>query len=161
MPLVVPIHPVRGDIAVLSSADGKIVSGLAVSFTVELAAGHWPGQLELVRLDTGAACSAMSLARAERFGLLRDADVVTETSVRTAGSGARVARVRLGRFVARLPDVRDDPFDWPMFFLESWPDSHPTLLGLAGVVADLAIRFDGTPTDDSAFGTATLALRTP
>lgn len=157
--LVVPILPVRGSVSVLPSSDGRTVSGLIVNLDLELAGSLSPRLLQTFRLDTGTACSAMSLAKAERLGLLRDEDVVTEMSVRTAGTTARLTRVRLGRLTARIPAVQNDPFVWPILFHESWPESHPTLLGLAGVVADLDIRFSGTPTDDAAFGTVTLSLR--
>lgn len=159
MPLVVPLIPVRGQLAVLPSADGKVVSGLMASFSFEITIPDRPGQLAFARIDTGAACSGMSLARAERFGLLRADDVVAEIPVRTAGAVATKARVRLGRMPVRMAALRDEPFEWPIIFHESWPDAHPILLGVAGVVADLVIRFDGTPTDDSTFGTVTLSPR--
>ena len=160
MPLVVPILPVRGRIAVLPSPDGRIVSGLSVTFAVEVVVEGRPGQTDLLRLDTGAACSSMSLARAERLGLLRDTDTIAEAVVRTAGTGAKSTSVRLGRLPVRIPAVRDEPFEWPVLFHKSWPETHPTLLGLPGVVADLEIRFDGAPTLASEFGTVTLTPRT-
>ena len=157
--LVVPIIPVRGSVPVLPSSDGRTVSGLIVNLDLELAGSLSARILQTFRLDTGTACSAMSLAKAERLGLLRDDDVVTEMNVRTAGTTARLTRVRMGRLVARIPAVRSEVFEWPILYHESWPEVHPTLLGLAGVVADLDIRFNGTPHGMSAFGTVTLSLR--
>jgi aspartyl protease len=157
--VIVPILPRRGKYSVIPSPDGKPVSGLFAEWTVDVENPSNIRQLVSFRIDTGAECSVMSLKRAERLGLLRDDDGIVLLSTRTAGAASKRSTVRIGRLVAHIPILRIDPFDWPIMFHPDWSVSTPPLLGLAGVIADLTMLFDGNRTDASEFGSVTITLR--
>lgn len=159
--VVVPILPRRGAYSVIPSPDGRPVSGLFADLALELETAAGGSRLEPFRIDPGAGCSGMSLARATQLGILRNDDRIVSLRTRTAGATAATSTVRIGRLIVRLPFLRADPFDWPVIFHPGWPASNPALLGLAGVIGDLTIHFDGTPNAMSAFGSVTLAIRQP
>lgn len=159
--IVVPIYPEYGEISVLSRANGKHVSGLKADLCLTLIALNHTEYLVPFRIDSGASCSSMSMARAERLGLLRPDDLITEIKIRSAVGDPVRQTVRLGKLHVRLPLLRDQAFEWPVLFLESKPLSNPPQLGLAGVLSDLIFHFDGSPSPNSLFGTVTIALRIP
>lgn len=159
--LAVPLWPVRGDYSVLPSADGKPVSGLVANVDLEIVESKTPNLPRSFRIDTGAACSATSLKRAEKLGLLRDDDREVDLKTRTPSEKRAVRRVRIGTLVARIPRLRPEPFTWPIVFHPEWPEDSPLLLGLLGVTNDLTIHIDGTPNPMSEFGSVTLTLRRP
>lgn len=156
--MFVPILPVRGEHDVLPSPDGKPVSGLKADVTLTIVGRGGLEQLFPFRIDTGAACSGMSLRRGQLLGLLRDDDRLVRTTTRTA-TGTATEETRIGRLVTRLPLLADQLFEWPFMFHPDWPVGGPALLGLAGVVADLSFAFDGSPNSMSRYGAVTVAAR--
>jgi hypothetical protein len=159
--LNVPILPTRGDYSVLPSTDGKPVSGLIANVDLELIESKFPTAPTAFRIDPGAACSSMSLRRAERLGLLKDDDRIVDLRSRTASDPATIQRVRIGTLIARIAKLRSSPFSWPVVFYPNWPDTTPLLLGLAGVISDLTFHFDGSPNTASVYGSVTVTLRIP
>jgi hypothetical protein len=159
--IVVPVYPVHGDISVLPPLNGKPVSGLQADLGITLIAPNESEFLVPFRIDPGAGCSMISMARAERLGLLRPEDTIKEVKLRTATGDAITQTVRVGKLIARLPSLRAEPFDWPVFFLPSKPLSSPSQLGLAGVLSDLVFHFDGTMAQNYPFGSVTISLRIP
>jgi hypothetical protein len=159
--LIVPILPIRGDYSVLPTTDGKPVSGLIANIDLELVESRFPNALNVFRIDSGASCSAMSLKRAEKLGLLRDDDRIIDMRSRTPSEQALKQQVRIGTLVARIAKLRSDPFRWPVVYYPNWPETTPLLLGLAGVISDLNVHFIGSPTAHSAYGSVTVTLRIP
>lgn len=157
--LVVPPLPKRGAYSLLPTADGKPVSGLSAYLSIQLVDSIFPTMPHLFVLDTGTACSGISLAKAERLGLLRDSDRLIKLRVGTASQEPKLQQVRIGRLAARIPNLRSEPFDWPVIFYPEWPGTRPLLLGLMGVVNDLTFHIDGTPGSISNFGSVTITLR--
>jgi hypothetical protein len=158
--MFVPILPVRGEHEILPSPDGRPVSGLKADLALTLVGRGGLEQLFPFRIDTGAACSGMSLRRGQLLGLLDDDDRLVRTTTRTA-AGTTTEEVRIGRLIVRLPLLRDRPFEWPVMFYPGWTVGSPALLGLAGVVADLSFAFDGSPNSMSSYGAVTVAVRGP
>ncbi len=159
--VIVPILPVRGDYSILPSTNGKIVSGLYANIDLELIESKFPISPMPFRIDPGASCSAISLKRAEELSLLRDEDKQIDLKSRTASEAETIRRIRIGVLVARIPKLRTNPFKWPIVFYPNWPATTPLLLGLAGVISDLNIEFNGTPNAMSEYGSVTIGLRTP
>jgi hypothetical protein len=157
--LIFPILPVRGDYSILPSTDGKPVSGLIANVDLELIESKFSAAPITFRIDPGAACSAMSLKRAEHLNLLRETDRVVDLRSRTASVPATMQQVRIGAIIARIAKLRSTPFTWPIVFYPNWPETTPLLLGLAGVISDLSFSFNGTPTIFSAYGSVTITLR--
>jgi hypothetical protein len=157
--LIIPIMPARGAYSVIPSPDGKPVSGLFADIDLALVDSRFPNRPTLFRIDSGAACSSMSLKQAESMGLLRDDDRVIAMRIRTASTKPSLQRVRIGKIIVKIAKLRAEPFIWPIVFHSDWPVSHPRLLGMAGVVSDLTLTFDGTPTPSSFFGNVIVSLR--
>jgi hypothetical protein len=156
--LTVPIWPIRGDHPLLPSSDGRPVTGLVANVDLLLPESKRPGTPWPFRIDTGAPCVGVSLVRAEKLGLLRYSDRTVELRVGSADIEVSPESVRIGRVAAKLPALREEPFDWPVIFYPKWSEKR-LLLGLAGVVSDLSFHFDGTPNGMSEFGSVTITLR--
>jgi hypothetical protein len=159
--IVVPVYPVYGDISVLPPVNGKAVSGLQANLGITVIAPNESEFLVPFRIDPGAGCSMISLARGERLKLLRPDDVITQVKLRTATGEAITQTVRVGKLQVRLPLLRPQPFEWPVVFIQTKPLSSPSQLGMAGVLSDLVFNFDGNPKEYYPFGSVTISLRIP
>jgi hypothetical protein len=159
--IIVPILPIYGGYAVLPPVEGKVVSGLKANLDLILVTANESERLVPFRIDPGATCSTMSLAHAERLGLLKPEDQIADLRVRTASEAAIEQTLRIGKLIVRLPSLRASPFEWPAVFNPTMPSTNPPLLGLAGVIADLNFEFKGDPIPHSEYGSVTITLRNP
>jgi aspartyl protease len=94
------------------------------------------------QVDTGTNISTISVAGAEALENRLPAKAVL-LQVRTA-AGKVLRRVYPGRVSVRVPGLERREFTWPCHFVDHHGKSPTPLLGLAGVLNDLRILFDGT-----------------
>jgi len=157
--LTIPLLPIRGGCSIIASKDDRPITGLFATMMIELPESRYPRMLHSCRIDTGACCSGWSRRRADKLGLLRADDMEVELSTRTASGAVELRRVRIGIRQMRIPQLRDEPFRWPVAFHPDWSEDAPFLLGLLGVIEDIRLNFDGTPGESFDYGRVTLSLR--
>jgi hypothetical protein len=104
-----------------------------------------------VRVDSGAAVTTISAARATDLGIpfpRKAVDLTLETA-----TGKVRQRRHLGRLAARVPGLDGREFNWPCHFVEHADDSPPrAALGLTGVIDDLRITLDGSYALEAPYG---------
>jgi hypothetical protein len=128
----------------LRNTDTRI-TGYQPALWVSVLRPPLPPRREQFSLDSGAFVSVLSVARAEELQLPipgPEAEIVL--AYQSADTAAPVrCRIRPGRLHIQIPEIRDEPFDWPCYFRPDLPRTVPPLLGLAGVLEDLRITLDG------------------
>jgi hypothetical protein len=97
--ILVPVYPEYGDISVLPSVTGKIVSGLRAYLDITVIAPNENESLVPFRIDSGASCSMMSAAKGELLGLFRPDDVITHCKIRLSTGDAITQTVRVGKLI--------------------------------------------------------------
>lgn len=101
-------------------------------------------------IDTGSSVSTIPLTVARRLHVLIPRRTIT-IEVQTAAGMVRQRR-HPGQLVARVPGFEGKPFVWPCHFVDH-PSAPPVCaLGLAGVLNDLKITFDGTYALEAPYG---------
>jgi hypothetical protein len=114
--------------------------------------GRWESIDFLV--DTGSSVTTIPVLLASKHALLIPGRSV-EIPVRTI-AGRIMQRRRVGTVVARIPGLQPYQFTWPCHFIEAPQSPANAALGLAGVLDDLRLSFDGTYRDEAPYGTLTL-----
>lgn len=102
------------------------------------------------RLDTGAHVTEVSTDWARHRQVAINGRYV-RVSV-TSGSGAGLWSGWIGTLRVRLPMWSATEYEWPCFFREQRPPKLPPQLGLAGILNDLRLSLDGTPTSSAPYG---------
>jgi hypothetical protein len=103
-----------------------------------------------VRVDPGSGMTTLSAARAVDLGIPFPHKALMLT-VETA-AGPVTQRRHPVRIVVRIPGLDSREFDWPCHFLQASGNAPQPLLGLAGVLDDLRITFDGTYSPEAPYG---------
>jgi hypothetical protein len=102
-------------------------------------------------VDTGSTITTIPIARAQGLGL-----VVPTRTYRMAiqsASGVIVQQRRPGRISLRIPGLGETVFDWPYHFVEYEIATPPiSALGLAGLLNDLRLTFDGSYSLEARYG---------
>ena len=108
-------------------------------------------------MDPGSAISTMTVARAEEAGIVVPERIV-EIPVRTA-VGRIIQRRHPGTIRVRVPGIVGREFLWPCHFIESQDSTTSAALGLAGVLDDFRIIFDGRYSLQARYGWVRLELQ--
>jgi hypothetical protein len=108
-------------------------------------------------VDSGAALTSMSVAKARRLGIALPRGAV-ELSVETAIGIMRQTRYP-GRIQGRVVGLEGWTFDWPCHFVAHQGPAPKAVLGLAGVLDDLRIILDGTYALEAPYGWLILERR--
>jgi hypothetical protein len=109
------------------------------------------------QVDSAANVTTIPIATAEAKRLPIPTNVI-ELEARTAVGKVR-QRVHAGRLTVRVPGLVGREFVWPCHFVEAQGEPPPALLGLAGVLDDLRIPFDGTYALEAPYGWLVLEER--
>ena len=102
-------------------------------------------------VDSGSSITTIPVPRAQGLGLALPSRV-DSVEIQSAG-GIILQRRRPGRIKLRIPGFNGIIFDWPCHFVEHESSSPPiSALGLAGILNDLRLTFDGTYSLDARYG---------
>ena len=102
-------------------------------------------------VDTGSSVTTIPMQLAAKHALMIPERSV-EMPVRTI-AGRIMQRRRTGLVVARLQGLHPQQFTWPCHFIEAPPGPANPALGLAGVLDDLRLTFDGDYQQTAPYGT--------
>jgi hypothetical protein len=105
-------------------------------------------------LDSGANVTAIPTSAARDWDIPFSHKAI-ELEVRTALGRARQV-VHPGDITVRVPGLEGREFIWPCHFVEHAGSPPSPVLGLAGVLQDLRIIFDGTYSQDAPYGSLIL-----
>jgi hypothetical protein len=104
--------------------------------------------------DTGANVTEVDEAWARQNRIPIQGSVVNWSV--TTGSGTTSYSGIMGTIRIRVPRWSGVEFEWPCFFRKNRPANLPPQLGLAGVIKDIRLTVDGTPTALARHGTLTV-----
>jgi hypothetical protein len=112
----------------------------------------------IFHIDPGASITTIAVSQAATLGLVvpeRSVELVVNTAV-----GRVRQRRRPGFIYVRIPGFPGRTFQWPCHFVEHTGPPPKTALGLAGVLNDLHLIYDGNYRSAAPHGTLTLEPRT-
>jgi hypothetical protein len=110
-------------------------------------------------VDSGSSITTIAIADATQTGIAVPAQVVN-LDVTTATGKTRQRR-RPGRISVQIPGLEGCRFVWPCHFIEYQTTPPTSALGLAGVLDDLRIIFDGSYALEAPYGWLILEERRP
>jgi hypothetical protein len=108
-------------------------------------------------VDSGAAVTTLPTTKAVELGIpvpRRAVEITVETAVRQVRQLRRPSRIQV-----KLPGLEASVYDWPCHFVEPQGTPPRAVLGLAGVLDDLRITFDGSYSLEARYGWMLLESR--
>jgi hypothetical protein len=138
-------------------ATGEITVKAVLPLLVRTARGRFKPLDFLV--DTGSSVTTIAVTKAERAGIVVP-NKSLELDVQT-GAGPLIQRRHPGHITVQVPGLEGWQFVWPCHFVEYEARPPIAALGLAGVLNDFRLTFDGSYALDAPYGWLILEHRSP
>ena len=126
------------------------IRGLQAPLRLEIRTRHHDFRTVDFLMDSGAKVTSISAAAARDWHIPFSQKAI-ELELRTVLGRVR-QRVHPGQITVRIPGLEGREFTWPCHFVEHKGSPPPQVLGLAGILQDLRIIFDGAHTQDAPYG---------